>query len=128
MTVRGCQQRLRQDYMVVDRHGFPCALKGVGDKRNADVGHEVEVTGTLTDAIRTSTRSEKQGSNPIVHSGEGTTLEVLNVAGDVRKISDRCLSHQPPQLLLRTRNGELQWQALAMVPGGDFIPPFSRAS
>jgi hypothetical protein len=61
MTVRGCQQRLRQDYMVVDRHGFPCALKGVGDKRNADVGHEVEVTGTLTDAIRTSTRSEKQG-------------------------------------------------------------------
>jgi len=95
MTVRGCLKRSRQNYLVVDRHGFPYALKGVGSKLDADVNHEVEVTGELTNDIKTGIRPEKAGSNPsdTVRGIDAPTLQVLNLSGDVHKISDRCTSH-----------------------------------
>ena len=95
MTVRGCLKRSRQNYLVVDRHGFSYALKGVGDKLAADVNHEVEVTGGLTNDTKMGIRPEKAGSNPsdTVRAIDAPTLQVLDVSGDVRKISDRCTSH-----------------------------------
>lgn len=95
MTVRGCLQRTRQNYLVVDRRGLPYAPKGVGYKLDADVGHEVEVTGKLTNEIKTGVRSQEQGSNPsdTVRAVDGPTLQVLDVTSDVRKIADKCSSH-----------------------------------
>lgn len=94
MTVRGCLQRSRQNFVVVDHSGMPYALKGVTDKLKNEVGHEVEVKGQLTDDVKMGTRSEKQGSNPsdTVRAVEGTTLKVLNVSSDVRRVSDHCSS------------------------------------
>jgi len=92
MTVRGCLQRARQNYMVVDRHGMQYVLKGVGNKLDGEVGHEVEARGTLTDDVKSGERSEKQGSNPSdnVRAVEGATLEITNVSTDIKRISDSC--------------------------------------
>jgi hypothetical protein len=95
MTVRGCVQRSHQNYVVVDKHGWPYVLKGVGNKLDAEVGHEVEVRGKLTEDIKSGVRSEKEGSNPsdTVRSVDGATVEILNVSSDIRRISDTCHSH-----------------------------------
>lgn len=95
MTVRGCLRRDHQNYVVVDRHGWPYVLKGVGNKVDAEVGHEVEVKGKLTDEIKSGVRDEKQGSNPAdtVRAVDGATVEILNVSSDVRRVSDTCPSH-----------------------------------
>ena len=93
VTVRGCLQESRQNYVVVNKRGFSYALKGVGDKLNAEVGHEVEVKGKLTNDITTGVRPEKQGSNPsdTVRATDGAaTLQILNVGGDVRTIANKC--------------------------------------
>ena len=95
MTVRGCLQRSRQNYVVVDRHGWPYVLKGVGSKVDAEVGHEVEVRGKLSEDVKSGVRPEKEGSNPAdtVHSVDGATVEILNVSSDVRRVADTCPSH-----------------------------------
>jgi hypothetical protein len=95
MTVRGCLQRSHQNYVVVDRHGWPYVLKGVGNKLDAEVGHEVEVRGKLSEDIKSGVRPEKAGSNPsdTVRSVDGATVEVLKVSSDIRRISDTCPSH-----------------------------------
>ena len=95
MTVRGCLQRDHQNYVVVDRHGWPYVLKGVGNKVEAEVGHEVEVRGKLSEDIKSGVRSEKQGSNPsdTVRAVDGATVEILNVSRDIRRVSDTCPSH-----------------------------------
>ncbi|HVO60415.1 MAG TPA: hypothetical protein VMT53_05735 [Terriglobales bacterium] len=95
MTVRGCLEKSRQNYIVVGRHGFTYALKGVGDHLDADVNHEIAVTGELTNDTKMGIRPEKAGSNPsdTVRAIDAPTLQVLEVSGDVRKISDRCTSH-----------------------------------
>lgn len=95
MTVRGCLQRSHQNYVVVDSHGWPYVLKGVGNKLDAEVGHEVEVRGKLTEDIKSGVRPEKEGSNPsdTVRSVDGSTVEILNVSSDIRRISDTCPSH-----------------------------------
>ena len=92
LTVRGCLERSRQSYLVVDRHGWPYVLKGVGSKLDGDVGHEVEVRGKLSDEVKSGVRPEKEGSNPsdTVRALDGATLEILDVAGDVRRHSDTC--------------------------------------
>lgn len=93
MTVRGCLQKSRQNYLVVDKRGFSYALKGVADKLSTEVGHEVEVKGKLTNDIKTGVRPEKQGSNPsdTVRGVDGAaTLQVSNVDADVRTIANKC--------------------------------------
>ena len=94
LKVRGCLRRSRQNYIVVDHRGFAYALKGVGTKLDADVGREVEVTGVLTNDVKTGIRSEKAGSNPsdTVRAVDGPTLQILNVSGDVHKVADKCTS------------------------------------
>lgn len=92
ITVRGCLERTRQNYTVIDRHGFEYVLKGVGNKVENEVGHEVEARGNLTDDVKSGERDEKQGSNPSdnVRSVDGATLEIVNVAKDVHRIADKC--------------------------------------
>ena len=95
ITVRGCLQRSRQNYVVVDRHGWPYVLKGVGNKVDTEVGHEVEVRGKLSEDVKSGVRPEKEGSNPsdTVHSVDGATVEILNVASDIRRVADKCAAH-----------------------------------
>ena len=95
MTVRGCLKKSRQNYLLVDRRGFAYTLKGVGDKLDADVNHEVEVSGELTNDIKTGIRPEKAGSNPsdTLRAVGAPTLQILNVSGNVRKVADRCSAH-----------------------------------
>jgi hypothetical protein len=95
MTVRGCLRRDHQNYVVVDRHGWPYVLKGVGNKVDAEVGHEVEVKGKLSEDVKSGVRPEKQGSNPAdtVRAVDGATVEILNVSTDIRRVSDTCSSH-----------------------------------
>lgn len=92
MTVRGCLKRSRQNYVVVDRHGFQYVLKGVGNKVEGEVGHEVEARGNLIDDQKSGERAEKQGSNPSdsLRSVGGATLEIVNVATDIKRVSDSC--------------------------------------
>ena len=92
MTVRGCLKRSRQNYVVIDSHGFSYVLKGVGKTLDGEVGQEVEARGNLTDEVKSGVREEKQGSNPsdTVGAVEGATLEIVNVATDVRRVSDSC--------------------------------------
>ena len=93
MTVRGCLQKSRQNYLVVDKRGFSYALKGVGDKLSTEVGHEIEVKGKLTNDIKTGVRPEKQGSNPsdtVRGVDSAATLQVSNVDSDVRTIANKC--------------------------------------
>ncbi len=94
MTVRGCLQRSRHNYVVVDRHGWPYVLKGIGNKVDAEVGHEVEVRGRLSEDVKSGVRPEKEGSNPsdTVHSVDGATVEILNVSSAIRQIADSCAS------------------------------------
>ncbi len=95
MTVRGCLQRSRQNYVVVDRYGWPYVLKGVGNKVDAEVGREVEVRGKLSEDVKSGVRPEKEGSNPAdtVRSVDGATIEILNVASDIRRVADKCAAH-----------------------------------
>lgn len=93
-TVRGCLSRSRGNYLVVeDKTGLVYALKGVGSKLNGQVGHEVEVTGSLQPGtVKTGVRDTKDGSNPsdTIHGVDGTPLQVNNVDTDVRTISKHC--------------------------------------
>jgi hypothetical protein len=93
-TVRGCLNSNRGNYIVVeDSTGLVYALRGVGDKLNRQVGHEVEVTGQLHPGqMKTGVRSTKTGSNPsdTVHGVEGVPLQVADVTKDVRTVAKHC--------------------------------------
>ena len=93
-TVRGCLEGQRGNYIVVeDGSGAVYVLKGVGNKLDRQLHHEVEVKGkTLPGSIKTGVRSEKSGSNPsdTVHGIDGVPLQVANVQTDVRTISKQC--------------------------------------
>ncbi|HTZ95721.1 MAG TPA: hypothetical protein VMB18_04950 [Terriglobales bacterium] len=94
-TVRGCLNRSRGNYLVVeDKTGLVYALRGVGDKVNGLVGHEVEATGQLhPGSMKTGVRSAKAGSNPAdtVHGVEGVPLQVADVSKDVRQVAKKCI-------------------------------------
>jgi hypothetical protein len=68
-------------------------LKGVGNKLDSYLRHEVEVKGKmLTGTIKTGVRPEKAGSNPsdTVHGVDGVPLQVADVQTDIRMISKHC--------------------------------------
>ena len=92
-TVRGCLQGQRGNYIVVQNQtSMVYVLKGVGNKLDKQLRHQVEVKGkTLPGTIKTGVSSEKAGSNPsdTVRGVDGVPLQVADVA-DVRTISNRC--------------------------------------
>ena len=93
-TVRGCLQGSRGNYVLIeDQSSLVYVLKGVGNKLDRQLRHEVEVKGTvLPGTIKTGVRPEKSGSNPsdTVHGVDGVPLRVENVQTDIRTISNKC--------------------------------------
>ena len=93
-TVRGCLDGERGNYILIeDNTSLVYVLKGVGNKLDSQLHHEVEVKGrTLPGTIKTGVRPEKAGSNPsdTVHGVDGVVLQVADVQTDVRTISKHC--------------------------------------
>lgn len=93
-TVRGCLQGERGNYIVIeDKTSSVYVLKGVGNKLDNQLHHEVEVTGrVLPGTVKSGVRPEKAGSNPsdTVHGVDGVPFQVGNVKTDVRTVSKHC--------------------------------------
>lgn len=93
-TVRGCLQGERGNYIVVeDKTGSLFVLKGVGNKLDNYLHHEVEVKGkVLSGTVKTGIRPEKAGSNPAdtVHGVDGVPFQVADPKTDVRTIAKKC--------------------------------------
>src|SRR5579863_5288012 len=93
-TVRGCLDGQRGNYIVIeDKTGLVYVLKGVGNKLDGQLHHEVEVKGRLRSGlIKTGVNPSKSGSNPsdTAHGVDGVPLEVADVQSDVRTISKHC--------------------------------------
>ena len=93
-TVRGCLDGQRGNYIVVeDKTGLVYVLKGVGNKLDSRLHHEVEVKGRVRSGIiKTGVNPSKSGSNPsdTAHGVDGVPLEVADVQADVRTISKHC--------------------------------------
>jgi hypothetical protein len=93
-TVRGCLDGERGNYIVVeDNSSMVYVLKGVGNKLDSYLHHDVEVKGRmLPGTIKTGVRPEKMGSNPsdTVHGVDGVPLQVADVQTDIRTISKNC--------------------------------------
>jgi hypothetical protein len=93
-TVRGCLDGQRGNYILVeDKTGLVYVLKGVGNKLDSQLHHEVEVKGRLrSGTIKTGVNPTKSGSNPsdTEHGVDGVPLDVTNVQTDVRTISKHC--------------------------------------
>jgi hypothetical protein len=94
VSVRGCLQGSRGNYLVVENNtGMIYVLKGVGNKLDSQLRHEVEVQGRmLHGTIKTGISPEKSGSNPTdtVHGVDGVPLQVADVQADVRTTAKRC--------------------------------------
>ena len=70
ITLRGCLELVGEDYVVIqNRTHSRFLLTGVGNKIARLVGHEVEVTGAMTQTY---------------------SIQVENVRTDVVSISDKC--------------------------------------
>jgi|ERR1700722_12943007 hypothetical protein len=92
-TVHGCLGGDRGNYVLVGDNSSVYVLKGVGNKLDSYMHHEVEVKGKmLTGTIKTGIRPEKAGSNPsdTVHGVDGVPLQVTDVHADIRMISKHC--------------------------------------
>jgi hypothetical protein len=93
-TVRGCLDGQRGNYILVEnKSNMVYVLKGVGNKLDSQLHHEVEVKGRmLSGSIKTGVRPEKAGSNPsdTVHGVDGVPLQVADVQTDVRTIAKHC--------------------------------------
>jgi hypothetical protein len=93
-TVRGCLRGQRGNYILIeDNTSAVYVLKGVGNKLDKQLRHQVEVKGKiLPGSIKTGVTTEKAGSNPsdTVHGVDGVPLQVANVDTDVRTLSNRC--------------------------------------
>jgi len=79
--------------VVEDKTGLVYVLKGVGNKLDSKLHHEVEVKGQLrSGTIKTGINPSKSGSNPsdTAHGVDGVPLQVANVQTDIRTISKSC--------------------------------------
>jgi hypothetical protein len=84
-TVFGCIERSQQNYLIVDKQGSSYILAGVGDQLDGEVGHTLEVKGTLIKtALKQSRKSDDSASIP-----KGS-LRVGNVLDDVHRVGDHC--------------------------------------
>jgi hypothetical protein len=93
-TIRGCLDGQRGNYIVVeDKTGLVYVLKGVGNKLDSHLHHQVEVKGRERPGIiKTGVNPSKSGSNPsdTAHGIDGVPLEVADVQTDVRTIAKHC--------------------------------------
>ena len=93
-TVRGCLHGQRGNYIVVeDKTGLVYVLKGVGNKLDSKLHHEVEVKGNVRPGtIKTGVNPTKSGSNPsdTARGVDGVPLQVVNPQTDIRTISKNC--------------------------------------
>jgi hypothetical protein len=93
-TVRGCLDGSRGNYVLVeDNTSLIYVLKGVGNKLDSQLHHQVEVKGkVLPGTVKTGVRPEKSGSNPAdtVHGVDGLPLQVADVQNDIKTIAKRC--------------------------------------
>lgn len=93
-TVRGCLNGQRGNYILIeDNTSLVYALKGVGNKLDSYLNHEVEVKGRmLPGTIKTGVNPAKAGSNPsdTEHGVDGVPFQVADVQTDVRLISKHC--------------------------------------
>lgn len=93
-TVRGCLRGSRGNYVLIEnKSNLAYVLKGVGNKLNAQLRHEIEVRGrVLPGTVKTGIRPEKAGSNPsdTVHGIDAVALQVADVDADIRTISNKC--------------------------------------
>src|SRR5579872_2499664 len=93
-TIRGCLDGQRGNYIVVeDKTGLVYVLKGVGNKLDSKLHHEVEVKGQVRPGtVKTGVNPAKSGSNPsdTAHGIDGVPLQVANVKTDIRTISTNC--------------------------------------
>jgi hypothetical protein len=93
-TVRGCLDGERGNYILIeDKTSLVYVLKGVGNKLDSYVHHEVEAKGrTLPGTMKTGVRPEKTGSNPsdTVHGVDGIPFQISDVQTDLRIVSKHC--------------------------------------
>jgi hypothetical protein len=93
-TVRGCLNRLRGNYLLIeDQTSLVYVLKGVGNKLDSQVHHQVEVKGkVLPGTVKTGIREQKAGSNPsdTVHGADGVPFQVADVQSDVHTVAPKC--------------------------------------
>ena len=93
-TVHGCLNGERGNYILIeDNTGLVYVLRGVGNKLDAHLHHEVEVKGRVrSGTIKTGINPSKAGSNPsdTIHGVDGVPFEVANVQEDVRTVSKHC--------------------------------------
>jgi hypothetical protein len=93
-TIRGCLRGSRGNYVLIeDKSNLAYVLKGVGNKLNAQLRHQIEVKGkVLPGTVKSGIRPEKGGSNPAdtVHGADGVPFQVADVDADIRTISNKC--------------------------------------
>ena len=93
-TVRGCLDGQRGNYILVeDKTGLVYVLKGVGNKLDSHLHHEVEAKGRVRSGIiKTGVNPSKSGSNPsdTAHGVDGVPLEIADVQTDVRTVAKHC--------------------------------------
>jgi hypothetical protein len=93
-TVRGCLNGQRGNYILIeDNTNLVYVLKGVGNKLDSYLNHEVEVQGrTLPGTIKTGVNPAKAGSNPsdTEHGVDGVPFQVTDLQTGVRTISKHC--------------------------------------
>lgn len=93
-TVQGCLRGQRGNYILIENNsGSIYVLKGVGNKLDSYLRHQVEVKGTiLPGTIKTGVNPDKAGSNPsdTVRGVDGVPLRVANIQTDIRTISKNC--------------------------------------
>jgi hypothetical protein len=93
-TVRGCLNGQRGNYILIeDNTSLVYALKGVGNKLDSYVNHEVEVKGRmLPGTIKTGLNPSKAGSNPsdTEHGVDGVPFQVADPQADIHMIAKHC--------------------------------------
>lgn len=93
-TVRGCLNGQRGNYILVeDKTGLVYVLKGVGNKLNKQLHHEVEVKGRIrSGTTKTGVNPTKSGSNPsdTAHGVDGVPLQVADVNTDIHIVAQHC--------------------------------------
>jgi hypothetical protein len=92
-TIRGCLEGERGNYILVEKNSMVYVLKGVGNKLDSYLTHQVEVKGIIQPGtVKTGSRAEKAGSNPsdTLHAVDGIPFEVKNPLTDVHTIAKHC--------------------------------------
>lgn len=93
-TIRGCLDRERGNYILIENGtSMVYALKGVGNKLDKYVHHEVEVKGKILPGVtKTGVKPEKSADNPSdsLRAVSGIAFQVPDVTKDVRMVSKHC--------------------------------------